>query len=149
MCCLNHFMDMAPDLKTRFRMELACDYEQWWRYNVYIMAVGFDEEGGAGTFNNLVDKVLDANFGGEPRTSPPEGYKTPRTISLTTQECAFAEVYIYVVANTFPPTDVISEWPPFPVTLRVTADGRTIEEKTYEVNQWGGLTVVAHRISAV
>ena len=140
---------MSPDIRTRYLIELQCDYEQWWRYNVYIMAVGFDEEGGHGTFNNLVNKVWDANFGGDPRTSPPARYETPRKISLTTQQCAFVDVYIYVVANTFPMTDAISEWPPFPVTLRVTADGRRIEEKTYEVNQWGGLTVVAQRVDVL
>lgn len=126
-------------------IELLCDYPEWWRYNIYIMAVGFDEEGGSGTFNNLVDKLYDAAYGGEQRTAP-EGFAMPRAVRLETQECAFVDIYIYIVANTFPATEVISEWPPFPVTLRVTANGMPVEEKVYEVNQWGGLTVVAHRV---
>lgn len=129
---------------TRYAIELLCDYPEWWRYNVYIMAVGFTEEGGTGTFNNLVDKVYDVGCGGEPRSAP-AGYPSPRIVKLNTQECAFVEIYIYVVANTFPSTDIISDWPPFPATLRVSANGMPVDERTYEVNQWGGLTVAAHR----
>ena len=135
---------MPSDFKTRYIIELLCDYPEWWRYNVYIMAVGFDKEGGNGTFNNLVDKVYEAAFGGEQRTRP-ESFGMPRVIKLETQECAFVDIYIYVVANTFPSTDVISDWPPFEATLRVSANGMPVEEHVYEVNQWGGLTVVAQR----
>ncbi len=127
---------------TRYSIELLCDYPEWWRYNVYIMAVGFGEEGGPGTFNNLVDKVAET---GSQLRAVPEGYPTPRVIKLNTQECAFVDIYVYVVANSFPATDAISEWPPFPMTLRVMANGMPVEEKIYHVNQWGGLTVVAHR----
>ncbi len=130
--------------KTRYSIELLCDYPEWWRYNVYIMAVGFGEPGGSGTFNNFVDKV--AETGSQLRAAP-EGYPSPRVIRLDTQECEFVDIYVYVVANSFPATDAISDWPPFPVTLRVAANGIPVEEKTYEVNQWGGLTVVAHRVN--
>jgi hypothetical protein len=136
-----------PDLDlTTYHVELLCDYPEWWRYNVYVMAVGFPRAGGAGTFNNLVDKVCDANHGAVPRTRPPEGYTTPRRIALTTAPCAYIDLYLYVVANTFPATDVVGQWPPFPVTLVTTASGMPVDRLTCEVNQWGGLTLVAHRV---
>ena len=133
-------MSISP--QTRYSIELLCDYPEWWRYNVYIMAVGFREEGGPATFNNLVDKV--AETGSQLRAAP-EGYRSPRIVRLDTQECAFVDIYIYIVANSFPATDAISDWPPFPITMRVVTNGMPVEEKTWEVNQWGGLTVVAHR----
>ncbi|MCL2560761.1 MAG: hypothetical protein FWE10_00350 [Rikenellaceae bacterium] len=133
--------------KTKYTVELLCDYPEWWRYNVYIMAVGFDEEGGAATFNNLTDKVYET--GGTARhAAPPDDYAMPRILRIETQECAFADIYIYVVANAFPATAVIGEWPPFPVELRVSTDGTAVSEHVYEVNQWGGLTVAGLRVEA-
>ncbi len=133
---------MAAIPPTSYLIDLSCDYSEWWRYNVYIMAAGFSEEGGPATLDNLVDKVADT--GSQLRDAPP-GYPTPRTIRLETRPCIFVDIYIYVVANSFPATDSVGDWPPFPVTLRVGVGGKTVEEKTWDVNQWGGLTVVAYR----
>ncbi|MDL2320634.1 hypothetical protein LJC45_05840 [Alistipes sp. OttesenSCG-928-B03] len=126
-------------------VELLCDYPEWWRYNVYIMAVGFDADGENAVFTNLIDKVYDAAYGGAPRTMPAD-YKTPRVISLTTAPCAYADIYVYVVANTFPASEVIGDSPSFDAELRVSADGTCIDQSTWEVNQWGGLTIVARRV---
>lgn len=112
------------------------------------MAVGFDEEGGAGTFNNFVDKVYDTGYVGPPRSAP-EGFAMPRTVKFETQECAFIDLYIYIVANTFPATDRIGDWPPFPVTLRVSTGGIPVLIDSYQVNQWGGLTVAGLRADAL
>jgi hypothetical protein len=134
---------MSATTKTRYAIELLCDYPEWWRYNVYIMAVGFDVDGRQSTINNLVDKVADI---GSQQRKIPDDYPTPRVIRLDTQECAFVDIYIYIVANSFPATDVIGDWPPFPATMRVSANGMPVEEKNYEINQWGGLTIAAHRV---
>lgn len=136
---------MPPEFKTRYRIELLCDYPEWWRYNVYIMAVGFDQNGGLGTFNNLVDKVYDVNFNTQTRSRPAD-YKSPRIIELTTQECAFVEIYVYVVTNTFPTSEVIGDSPSFTATLRVSANNMVLDQTPYTVNQWGGLTIVAHHV---
>lgn len=138
---------MPSNTGTKYKVELLCDYPEWWRYNVYMMVVGFDSGGNNAVFNNFIDKVYDANYGGEPRQAP-AGYVTPREIALVTGECACIEIYIYVVANTFPQSAVISESPSFDARLRVSADGRVLKEKIYEVNQWGGLTIVAERVDA-
>lgn len=133
--------------KIKYKVELLCDYPEWWRYNVYMMVVGFDREGNNAVFNNFVDKVYDANYGGDPREMP-DDYVTPRDISLITDECAYIEIYIYVVANTFPQSDIISDSPSFDAILSVSAEGRVLKEKAYEVNQWGGLTIVAEKVDA-
>lgn len=138
---------MTSVTRNRFTIELLCDYPDWWRYNIYIMAVGSDDETGTlnRTFNNFVDKVCETNHSGQPRSAP-EGFAMPRVVKFETQECAYLDLYIYIVANTFPPTDRIGEWPPFPVTLRVSTGGIPVEIHTYEVNQWGGLTVAGYRV---
>lgn len=139
---------MPSVIKNRYTIELLCDYPQWWRYNIYIMAVGFDGDGVGTTFNNFVDKVYDTGYVGAPRSAP-EGFSMPRAVKFETDECAFIDLYIYIVANTFPSTNRIGDWPPFPVTLRVSAGGIPVEIATYEVNQWGGLTVAGHRVDAL
>ena len=52
-----------------------------------------------------------------------------------------ADAYVYVIANTFPDSDIIRESPPFDITLNYTIDGNAPVTNTYKVNQWGGLTV--------
>lgn len=124
-------------MQHNYCFELLCDYPQWWRYNVYIMAVGYAEEGGAGVFNNLVDKA------GETVSDE----HAPRRILLMTEPCAFLDLYIYIVANTPPPSDSIHESPPFPATLRIMADGEPLSEQILDVDQLGGLALVAQRVS--
>lgn len=136
---------MSLQIETKYKVELICDYPEWWRYNVYMMVVGFDRDGNNAAFNNFIEKVYDVNYGGEPREVP-DGYTTPRTVTLITDECAYVEIYIYVVANTFPRSAVISDSPSFDACLRVSANDRMLKEQTYEVNQWGGLTIVAEKV---
>ena len=128
----------------RLEIELLCDYPQWWRYNVYVMVVGFEQEGGEATFDHLVDEVWPAGSG--EHSAPPDGYPSPRRIALKTRPCKFADLYIYIVANTFPATDSVRDWPPFAAELRVSADGKPIERITLGVDQLGGLTVAGHRV---
>ena len=129
---------------TKYCVELLCDYPQWWRYNIFMMAVGYDRDGNTVSFNNLIDKVYDADYGSGVRTEP-AGYPTPRTARLESDPCAYADLYVYVVANTFPLSAAIADSPPFEAVLRISGGG-LIEERRCEVNQWGGLTVVAHRV---
>lgn len=136
---------MQSRSETKYKVELLCDYPEWWRYNVYMMVVGFDSEGNNAVFNNLIDKIYDANYRGDLREAPAD-YTISRDISLITSECAYVEIYIYVVANTFPQSDVISDSPSFDARLRVSAEGRVLKDKIYEVNQWGGLTIVAEKV---
>ncbi len=131
--CLQIFVLSLYYMKHAFHIELLCDHPEWWRYDVFVMVAGYDREGGEGRFSNLIDKA-----------SGP--CPTPRVIVLDTEPCALADIYIYVVPNSPASTDIVREHPPFPVTLRVTAGKRLIDEQTYYVNQFGGLSVVAHRV---
>lgn len=135
---------MATQL-TQYRIELLCAAPQWWNFNIYVMAVCCDEQGNRIAFNNLEDRVRDIGYGSGDivAEAAPTG---ERVVTMTTDPCAYAELYVYVVANTLPPSRVIRDTPPFPLTLRTSADGVLLEETEYGVNQLGGLTIVAHRV---
>lgn len=132
---------------TKYKVELLCDYPEWWRYNLFVMVVGLDESGNVVAFNNFSDRVYDAEYGSEGRGAP-EGYNNEGRVAVESDPCDHVEIYVYVVANTFPASAAIKDSPPFEVVLRVSAAGKVLEEKPYEVNQWGGLTVVAHSVKA-
>ena len=131
--------------RTNYKIEILCDYPEWWRYNVYVMAVGYGVEGERVSFNELVDRVQELSYGDSP-SQPPADYSKERKLVLTTDPCSAVEIYLYAVTNTFPQSTEIKESPPFPVTLQVSVDESVVESVDYEVNQWGGLTVVAHRV---
>lgn len=133
---------------TVYSAELLCDFPDWWRFNIYMMIVGYDREGTQIGFDNLTDRVFDMEFGGTDKRKAPENYDAQRPLFLKSSPCDYAEIYVYAVTNTFPESEIIKDSPPFKVELRVRAGDRLLESRHYEVNQWGGLTIVAHRADA-
>lgn len=125
---------------TKYRIELVCNDTRWWNFNVFLIVAGYDVQNRRITFDSLEDRVRDI---GSSSSAPCDG---ERAIVLETEPCAYAEVYMYAVANTLPDSAAISETPPFPLTLRAGAEGCRPEETIYDVNQLGGLTIVAHRV---
>lgn len=124
----------------RYRIELECDYEEWWRYNLYISAACYNADGGIADYVNLSDKVYDIGSGIESRTRP-AGYARGAKVTLETPPCVRAEFFLYAVANTFPHSDIIRNSPPFSAAVACYTDGRLTERTEYAVNQWGGLTL--------
>jgi len=103
----------------KFRVEVLTDFPEWDRYDVYMTAACFDAAG------EMVDYVN----------------STDKRAALETPPCDRADLYLYVVAREFPASPVISASPPFSIELAVSSDGGAPALKTYEVNQWGGLSV--------
>ena len=124
-----------------YRVRLLCDYEQWWRYNLFMTVVEYDAESRVTGYRNFIDRIYDVDDGGDHRTAPP-GYTNDRGAEITTEACRRIEIYLYVITNTFPESAVIRDSPPFPVRLVVERDGRTVTDRSWAVNQWGGLTLV-------
>ncbi len=127
--------------KYVYRVRLLCDYEQWWRYNIFMTVVEFDAEGHLTGYRNFIDRVYEVDDGDDDRTAP-EGYTNDRGAEITTEPCQRIEIYLYVITNTFPVSAVIRDSPPFPARLVVERDGKTVVDRQWEVNQWGGLTLV-------
>lgn len=134
---------MVPD-KYKYEVEFSCTEHDFWRFNLFIMVVGYNADGERVSFDDFTDRIYDLEYGVEDRLSPPD-YADHRSALITTGECAYVEIYVYAVANTLPASVFIKDTPSFPARLKVTADNLTVIEHEYTVNPWGGLTIVALR----
>ena len=123
-----------------FKAEVKCSYPEWWRYNVFMTAACFDAGDRISDYLTLTDKVYEPGDGSEVRTSP-AGYDPVRPLVLQTPPCDHADVYVYVIANTFPVSASIKDSPPFEIELLASAGGGRPGTTVYKVNQWGGLTL--------
>lgn len=131
---------------SKFNVDLSCDYAQWWRYNVYISVVCYDEQSQIVDYLNYVDKIYDIE-NGEAERSQPANYPVPRQVGLESIPCDHISLYLYVIANTFPRSLAVRDSPPFPATLTVRCDGKAIIKRNCEVNQLGGFTISGEMIS--
>lgn len=113
-----------------------------------MIVAGYDNTGNRVSFDNYVDRVYELEFGTGRRTAP-EDYNKKRPVKIISELCLYIEVYIYIVVNTFPDSEMIKDSPPFKATLKVTPQGGKPEERSYEVNQWGGMTVTAEKFIAI
>ncbi|MDR2891431.1 MAG: hypothetical protein LBV18_07570 [Alistipes sp.] len=102
-----------------FKVEIKSSFPEWDRYSVYMTAVCFGADGAIVGYINLSDK------GG----------------ALETVPCDHADLYLYVIADRFPASDIVAQSPPFEVELSVCENGGKPHVATYRVNQWGGLSV--------
>ena len=131
----------------KYEVEISSSYPQWWRYNLYVMVVGFNAAGEQVGYKSQTDRVYDVSDAAGVRRAP-VGYDAHRLLKVESVECEYVEIYLYAVTNTFPDSELIKDSPSFSARMRVSVAGRMVEEKDYVVNQWGGLTVVAHRVHA-
>lgn len=135
-------------LKGKYKVSLSCTDHDWWRFNVFMIVVGYDDAGEKVSFDDYTERIYDLEYGtGAVRTAP-EGYVDNRVSTLSSGECAYAEIYAYAVANTLPASEMIKDTPAFPARLTVEAGGKTVLDRDYTVNPWGGLTIVALRADA-
>jgi hypothetical protein len=105
-------------MKT-FKAEIRSTFPEWDRYSVYMTAVCFDAHGQMTDYVNLTDKAG----------------------VLETPPCDHADIYLYVIADAFPTSDIIAKSPPFDIELLTFTNGGKPTATTYAVNQWGGLSV--------
>jgi hypothetical protein len=123
-----------------FRAEVRCAFPEWWRYNVFMTVACYDTGGGIVDYLSLTDKVYETGDGTEIRLAPND-YNPLRPLVLETPPCDHAELFVYVIANTFPSSTVIKDSPPFEIEVLTSAGGEKPVTTIYPVNQWGGLTL--------
>lgn len=133
--------------KYKYEVEFSCSEHDFWRFNLFMIVVGYNGTGERVSFDDLTDRVYELEYGEQERTAPP-GYSDLRSAVITTGDCAYVEIYVYAVANTLPASVLIKDTPSFPARLKVTADNLTVIDHEYTVNPWGGLTIVALRADA-
>ncbi len=139
---------MAAQSNDIFSVSVTSDFQEWWRYNIFLIVETFDDSGQRLEYLKTCDTVYEIGNGNEIRT-PPSDYNPARPISITTPPCDHIAIYLYVVPNTFPASTVIRNSPDFMVTLHVTHNGKLIQETDYPVNQWGGVTLAGIEVSGI
>jgi hypothetical protein len=122
------------------RVEVRSAFPEWWRYNVFMTVTCYDADEKVVDYLTLVDKVYETGDGTEIRTAP-QGYNHARPLSIETSPCDRADLFVYVIANTFPSSAVIKDSPPFEIEVVTSAGGEKPSKTLYPVNQWGGLTL--------
>ena len=105
----------------KFTVEIRSGFDQWWRYNAALMC------GAAEMGSNL--------------EAPPEGLDLHRSLTLETVPCERIVLYIYVIPHTLPRDNEIGGHPPFPLQVRIRYGDRTVLDKEYSINQWGGASI--------
>lgn len=124
---------------SNIKIGISSTFGEWWRYNIYVSAVCYDEADKVCEYKNLVDKVYDLGTGAELRNAPAD-YNPKRPLTLSTDACTRAEVFLYVIPNTMPADNNIRTSPPFKIKVHITKNSST-EVKEFEINQWGGASL--------
>ena len=119
-------------------ISLECAYDQWWRYNIYVAAATFSG-GNRADYQSLTDTVYPLGNGAEVRLRPSD-YDPRRPIELQIAAADTLELFVYVIPNTMPISETITQSPPFPIQLRIKGGGISATEQ-HMVNQWGGLSL--------
>ena len=69
------------------------------------------------------------------------GLDLHRSLTLETVPCERIVLYIYVIPHTLPRDNEIGGHPPFPLQVRIRYGDRTVLDKEYSINQWGGASI--------
>lgn len=121
--------------KEGFRIELACPFPGWWRYNVALMCGCFDAAGERTGFASAEDTVAEA---GSAADGPTADYPADRKSVLDTPPCERIELYVYVIPHTLPTDREVEVCHPFDADLRIYYDGKPLRSEKIAVNQWSG-----------
>ena len=134
------FIVSLPTMKQqkRYRIELRCNFPEWWRYNVEMMGAAFDEEAQRIGFVTASSRIAEV---GSNLPQRPEGVEVPTTLSLTTPPCHHARLFLYIIPHTLPAGNQIDESRPFEVTITHYVDGQKSHVESCTINQWSGASL--------
>lgn len=124
--------------EEKFTIEIRSRSDQWWRYNAAMMCGAFDQSGNRVGFSSTESRVADM---GEDLKTPPAGVDMQRRLSLETLPCDRIVLYIYVIPHTLPRDNEIGGHPPFPLRVKISYGGKSVLDREYAINQWGGASI--------
>lgn len=119
----------------RYRIELACAEEAWWRYNVVMTAEGLDAAGNRLGYFSAEDRIADI---GSDLAERPADYPADRCTRLECDPCDRLQLRLYVVPHRLPEESDVEHTPLFPARLSVFCDGKPLPVRTIDINPWGG-----------
>lgn len=122
-------------MNSEFTIEISSRFEQLWRYNLAVVCACFNEQGERIDFRSAESFVAPA---GSKLREAPAGFDGPRELSVTTSPCHSIVAYVYVVTNTEPVSNVISDSPAFDLKVKVRSGRHTLYNSVHKISQWGG-----------
>ncbi len=121
-----------------FDIELSCDFEYLWRYNITLACEMLGEQGERLDFGSKELRVAD--IGSQMRVAP-EGWTKRQKLQLSTVRCASIRMVAYLLAHTMPEERDVESLKPFEMRIMVTTDGEKIYNKVHYVDQRGGAAI--------
>lgn len=119
----------------RYRIELTCADEAWWRYNVVMTAQGLDPNGDRQEYYAVEDRIAEME---DKLTERPAGYPADRRTVLECGPCDRLQLHLYILPHLLPAESEIEYTPAFPARLSVRCDGKPLPDRTIDINPWGG-----------
>ena len=132
------FADKNVSMARKFNILLSSDFEQAWRYNIDLVCETLDAAGNRTAF--LTEAIHLAEVG-DNLSEPPVGWSKGTRLEIQTEECESVRILGYVVAHSMIKHRGVDSVKPFDITLKVTADGKKIYEKSHPVDQRGGTAI--------
>lgn len=126
------------EIKEDYLIEVSSDFEEYWRYNIYIECGCFDADDTRCGFTSTEDVISPVGAG---MRTKPDNYKSPRVVSLEAESCDHLLIRLYIVPHLLPEDNIISHSEPFDVDITVTRGGRRLLDRTLKINRWAGISL--------
>ena len=118
-----------------FDVTIDCSFKEWWRYNIIAICEACRADGERVDFASQESFIADI---GAELSEKPDIYPKSRALHFTTKSADYINLLIYVIPHSLPHAAHPETVQPFPVSVKVKADGKSIFKKECEVNQWAG-----------
>lgn len=129
---LCHTMDNNREI---FDIQISSADNLWWHFNLFASLVCYDKAGEVLSFVNAIDNDSRQS---ERKARPP--------MNFSSNPCDHIELYFYAVPASLPSSRVVRDTTPFGAQIVISASGKVIKTIPCEVNQYGGVTIVAERV---
>ena len=130
---------------SRFKTVVSSKFDELWRYNIVVVCELCDKEGNRLEYNAEKSNIAPV---GSNLTTMPEGYTTERTIRMESGEGDHINLLVYVIPHTLPATNDIHATKPFPLIIKVEADGKVVMNQVFNINQWSGENIAVKKLGA-
>lgn len=121
-----------------FKVEITSPFDEFWRYNIQLMCVGYNHAGEQIFVESTQDLVAQVGEGMERK---PKGYPENRTVAMELSSAASIRLLIYLVPHILPKSQAISDAPPFDIDVEVSQRGGLIYSEIHKINQWAGASL--------
>lgn len=118
-----------------FDIEISSADNLWWHFNLFASLICYDKAGEVLSFVNAIDN-----------DSQPGKRKVRPVMTFSSNPCDHIELYFYAVPAVLPSSRVVRDTIPFEATVVISSVGKAVRTIPCEVNQYGGVTIVAERV---